>query len=162
MTVRIQAQRAWQDATMTRARTPASSERQLQLLVESATDYAMFVLDPGGHILTWNRGAERIKGYTAADAIGEHFSLFYTEEDRARDHPQHELEIALRDGRYEEEGWRIRKDGSRFWANIVLTSLFDTDGTHVGFGKVSRDLTARRLNEEQTRTKALELETVNR
>ena len=138
-----------------------SEERQLALLVSQASDYAIFMLDPEGFIRTWNPGAERMKGYRRDEIVGKHFSTFYTAEDQARGHPAEELRIAAAEGRYEEEGWRIRKDGSRFWANIVITALHD-EGELIGFGKVSRDLTVRRLAEEQTRAKALELETANR
>src|SRR4051812_32263515 len=126
-------------------RSPAeqSGADQLRLLVEAVTDYAIFMLDTGGHIATWNAGAERIKGYTADEIIGQHFSRFYTEPDIARNHPAHELEIAEREGRYEEEGWRVRKDGTRFWANVVITAVRE-DGELIGFGKVTRDLTMRR------------------
>ena len=117
---------------------------QLRLLVDSVLDYAIFVLDPGGHVATWNLGAQRIKGYEAEEIVGQHFRRFYTDEDRAREHPEFELATAARDGRFEEEGWRVRKDGSRFWANVVITALHDPDGTLVGYGKVTRDLTARR------------------
>jgi PAS domain S-box-containing protein len=139
-----------------------SEERQLALLVNQAVDYAIFMLDPTGVIQTWNPGAERMKGYTRDEIVGKHFSTFYTEEDKARDHPGEELRIAAREGRYEEEGWRIRKDGSRFWANIVITAVHDEGGELIGFGKVSRDLTVRRLSEEQSRAKALSLEATNR
>jgi PAS domain S-box-containing protein len=139
-----------------------SEERQLALLVNSALDYAIFMLDPGGHVRTWNLGAERLKGYSHAEIVGQHFSVFYTEEDVARDHPAQELRLAIAEGRYEEEGWRVRKDGSRFWANIVITPVRDETGELIGFGKVSRDLSARRLDEEQTRARALALETTNR
>jgi PAS domain S-box-containing protein len=138
-----------------------SSELQISLLVESVGDYAIFILDAGGHIATWNRGAERLKGYRADEIIGQHFSTFYTAEDRERGHPDHELQVAIRDGRFEEEGWRIRKDGSRFWASVVITALRDSGGKHIGFGKVTRDLTARRLGEEQLRATAAELQTAN-
>jgi PAS domain S-box-containing protein len=128
---------------------------QLALLVESVQDYAIFMLDPAGIVATWNRGAERIKGYRADEIIGRHFSAFYTPEAIARDHPAHELEVALDVGRFEEEGWRVRKDGSYFWANVVITALFDSDGTHVGFGKVTRDLTERRaLQQDLLRSNA--------
>jgi PAS domain S-box-containing protein len=140
---------------------PGSEERQLALLVRSATEYAIFMLNPEGYVQTWNAGAERLKGYAPKEIIGKHFSTFYTPEDLARDHPAEELRLALRDGRYAEEGWRVRKDGSRFWANIVITAIYE-DGELIGFGKVSRDLTVRRLGEEQTRARALELEAVNR
>jgi PAS domain S-box-containing protein len=139
-----------------------SDDRQLALLVGQATDYAIFVMDPNGVVQTWNAGAERVKGYRPEEIIGRNFSTFYTEEDKARDHPANELRIAAANGRYEEEGWRVRKDGSRFWANIVITALHDDDGELIGFGKVSRDLTVRRLAEEQTRAKALELEQANK
>ncbi len=138
-----------------------SEDRQLALLVGHATDYAIFMMDPGGHIRTWNPGAERMKGYRREEIVGKHFSVFYTDEDLVRDHPADELRIATEEGRYEEEGWRVRKDGSRFWANIIITALRGDDGELIGFGKVSRDLTARRLQEEQTRAKALELEAAN-
>ncbi|MFL5846969.1 MAG: sensor histidine kinase [Solirubrobacteraceae bacterium] len=128
---------------------PPDNERQLALLVENVTDYAIFMLDPGGHVQTWNRGAERSKGYTADEIVGRHFSTFYTPEDRARDHPANELRVALRDGRYSEEGWRVRKDGSRFWAAVTITTVRDEHGTHIGFGKVTRDLTERRLSEDR-------------
>ena len=120
------------------------SEERFRLLVEGVLDYAIFMLDPGGHIISWNSGAERLKGWRAEEIIGQHFSVFYTPEDRDRDHPAHELEIAVREGRYEEEGWRVRKDGTRFWANVLITALFDKDGTLRGFGKVTRDTTERR------------------
>jgi PAS domain S-box-containing protein len=96
------------------SRSRFSEDRQLSLLVSSAVDYAIFMLDPEGRITTWNAGAEKIKGYTRDEIVGRHFSVFYTPEDLARDHPAEELRIARRDGRYEEEGWRVRKDGSRF------------------------------------------------
>ena len=139
-----------------------SDERRLALLVMQAADYAIFTMDPRGVIRTWNPGAERMKGYARDEIVGQHFSVFYTAEDRARDHPAAELRIAARDGRYEEEGWRVRKDGSRFWANIVITALRDDAGALIGFGKVSRDLTARRVAEEQAQAKALALESANR
>jgi PAS domain S-box-containing protein len=115
-----------------------------RFLVESVTDYAIFALDTSGHILSWNEGARRIKGYTADEIIGRHFSTFYPAEDIAAGKPKWELEIAVREGRYEEEGWRLRKDGTRFWANVVIMTLRDAAGTHVGFAKVTRDLTERR------------------
>jgi PAS domain S-box-containing protein len=138
----------------------ASGQRQLALLVSSAVDYAIFILDVDGHVLTWNAGAERMQGYSREEIVGCHFSTFYTEPDVARGHPADELRLALRDGRYEEEGWRVRKDGSRFWANVVITPLYD-EGELVGFGKVSRDLTGRRHAEEELRARARELERVN-
>jgi PAS domain S-box-containing protein len=135
-----------------------ASADELALLIESVTDYAIFLLDTDGRIRTWNRGAERIKGYSAEEIVGEHFSRFYTPEDQERGHPDHELKVALRDGRYEEEGWRVRKDGTRFWASVVITPVRGRNGELIGFGKVTRDLTARRVNEEQLRARAAELE----
>ena len=122
-----------------------------QLLVESVRDYAIFALDPKGMILSWNAGAERIKGYSADEIIGRHFSTFYTAEDLAARKPEMELAVAEREGRVEDEGWRVRKDGSRFWASVVITALRDPDGRLVGFAKVTRDLTARRQWEEAVR-----------
>ncbi len=112
-------------------------------------DYAIFVLDVSGRIRTWNPGAENIKGYTAEDVIGRHFELFYTEPARARRHPDYELEVAAREGRFEEEGWRVRKDGTLFWANVVISALRDAHGDLVGFAKVTRDLTERRQAQQR-------------
>jgi PAS domain S-box-containing protein len=138
--------------------------QQLELfrhMVASVRDYAIYSLDRDGYIQTWNAGAGLIKGYTAEEVIGRHFSLFYTDEDRARDHPGEELKIAARDGRYEEEGWRVRKDGTRLWANIVLTALYDDDGSLRGYAKVTRDLTARRAAEQDLWRTTQELERSN-
>jgi PAS domain S-box-containing protein len=140
----------------------AGEREQLALLIDHVSDYAMFLLDPEGHILTWNRGAERIKGWRASEIIGRHFETFYLQEDRDRKHPQHELEIARKEGKYEEEGWRVRKDGTTFWANVLITCLRGDDGEVLGFGKVTRDLTARRLAEEQMRATAERLQAANR
>ena len=123
-----------------------------QLLVESVRDYAIFALDPNGVILSWNAGAQRIKGYQPQEAIGRHFSIFYPAEDLAVDKPGVELVRAARDGRVEDEGWRVRKDGSQFWASVVITALHDTSGRLVGFAKVTRDLTEQRLSEERLRS----------
>ena len=125
------------------------SEERFRLLVEGVRDYAIFMLDPEGYITTWNAGAERFKGYRAEEIIGQHFSRFYTPEDVARRHPWNELEIAVREGRYEEEGWRVRKDGSRFWASVLITALRDASGELRGFGKVTRDFTERRQREQE-------------
>jgi PAS domain S-box-containing protein len=125
--------------------------QQFRRLVLGVRDYAIFLLDPSGHITTWNAGAERAKGYTAQEIVGRHFSTFYTEEDRARDHPADELRIASETGRYEEEGWRVRKDGTRFWANVVITALRDEEGVLIGYAKVTRDLTERRAADEALR-----------
>ncbi|MEU8349660.1 MULTISPECIES: PAS domain-containing sensor histidine kinase [unclassified Streptomyces] len=125
-----------------------ASETAFTLLVQGVLDYGIFMLDPGGHISSWNAGAERIKGYRADEIIGRHFSTFYPPEDVAAQKPQRELETAVAEGRLEDEGWRIRKDGSRFWANVVITALFDEDGVLRGFGKVTRDMTERRAAEQ--------------
>jgi PAS domain S-box-containing protein len=124
---------------------------QFQLLVESVRDYAIFILDSNGYIRTWNVGAQRIKGYSADEIIGQHFSKFYPQAARDSRHPEHELEVAAAQGRYEEEGWRVRKDGSLFWASVTITALYDTKKSVIGFGKVTRDLTQRREHEESLR-----------
>ncbi len=120
-----------------------------RLLVEQVQDYAIFALDPAGHILSWNAGAQRFKGYTAEEIVGRHFSVFYTAPDLEVDFPAYELVVAAREGRFEGEGWRLRKDGSRFWANVVITALRDPEGELVGFAKVTRDLTERREAQER-------------
>ncbi len=119
------------------------------LLVESVRDYAIFALDTAGYVLSWNEGAQRIKGYAAQEIIGRHFSVFYTPEEAASGKTEWELEVAAREGRFEDEGWRIRKDGTRFWANVVITALRGSDGELVGFAKVTRDLTERKRLEER-------------
>src|SRR5437763_1838989 len=119
----------------------------LRLLIDNVQEYAIFLLDESGHILSWNAGARRIKGYSAQEIIGKHFSIFYPDEDLAWDKPGHELEVAKREGRFEDEGWRLRKDGTRFWASVVITALYDEQGALRGFGKVARDLTERRNSE---------------
>jgi PAS domain S-box-containing protein len=131
--------------------TLADERERFRLLVENVKDYAILMLDPEGRIVSWNSGAERIKGYCAEEAIGRHFSMFYTREAIERAHPERELEIARRDGRYEEEGWRVRSDGSRFWANVVITALLDEHGELRGFGKVTRDMTEQRIAQEAQR-----------
>jgi PAS domain S-box-containing protein len=120
-----------------------------RLLVASVRDYGIFVLDPEGHVATWNEGAERIKGYASDEILGRHFSTFYPPEDLATGKPAMELRVAADVGRFEDEGWRLRKDGSRFWANVVITALRTEDGELVGFAKVTRDLTERRASELQ-------------
>ena len=122
-------------------------ETRLRLLISAVTDYAIYMLDPTGRIATWNPGAERFKGYTADEIIGEHFSRFYTEEDRANGFPSRALRIAAREGRFEAEGWRVRKDGTRFWAHVVIDPIRGDDGTLVGFAKITRDITAKREQE---------------
>jgi PAS domain S-box-containing protein len=127
-------------------------EERFRLLVDAVQDYAIFMLDPDGHVTSWNRGAERINGYAADEILGQHFRVFYPRDKQQERHPEHELELALRDGHYEEEGWRIRKDGTRLWASVVITAVHDAQGRHVGFAKVTRDMTERRqmmLDREQ-------------
>ncbi|MEV5719195.1 PAS domain S-box protein [Amycolatopsis mediterranei] len=127
------------------------SEERFRLLVQSVQDYGIFMLDTGGHISSWNAGAQRIKGYAAEEIIGKHFSVFYPADDVAAGKPARELEIAVAEGRLEDEGWRLRKDGTRFWANVVITALFDEQGRLHGFGKVTRDMTERRNAEQALR-----------
>jgi PAS domain S-box-containing protein len=127
------------------------SERQFKNLVESVTDYAIFMLDQNGFVTSWNAGAERIKGYTATDIVGQHFSIFYTEEDRRNGVPEHALATARRTGRIAMDGWRVRKGGDRFWASVIINAIHDEAGEPVGFAKVTRDLTERRKMEEQLR-----------
>ena len=126
---------------------PVEATELYRLLVETVRDYAIFALDPTGRIITWNAGAERLKGYRANEIIGKHFSTFYPPEDLAAGKPAMELEVAIRDGRLEDEGWRVRQDGTLFWANVVITALRDDTGALVGFAKVTRDLTERRRAE---------------
>jgi PAS domain S-box-containing protein len=123
-----------------------------KILVESVQDYAIFLMDTEGHIQTWNKGAQRIKGYAPKEIIGKHFSNFYAEQDKVAKKPERELVIAKKIGRVEDEDWRVRKDGTQFWANVVITALYDRDDVHVGFAKVTRDLTERKRNEEELRT----------
>ncbi|MEV0201660.1 PAS domain S-box protein [Nonomuraea sp. NPDC050691] len=123
------------------------SEERFRLIVQNVVDYAIFMLDPQGHIASWNAGAERIKGYRAEEIIGRHFSVFYSPEDVAAGKPARELEVAAAEGRLEDEGWRVRADGTRFWANVIITALRDETGRLRGFGKVTRDMTERRTAE---------------
>ncbi len=125
------------------------SEERFRLLIEGVKDYAIFMLDPTGRVATWNEGAERINGYRAKEIIGQHFSKFYPPEDVAANKPQRELEIASRTGKYEEEGWRVRKNGEVFWSSVLITALRNKAGELVGFGKVTRDLTERRAAEQR-------------
>ena len=127
------------------------SEERFRLMVEGVRDYAIFLLDPTGHITTWNDGARRIKGYAANEIIGKHFSTFYTAEDLETKKPERELKIAVATGKYEEEGWRVRKNGSVFWASVVITALFNEQNKLIGFSKVTRDLTEKKENEETLR-----------
>ncbi|PZQ63601.1 MAG: hybrid sensor histidine kinase/response regulator [Phenylobacterium zucineum] len=122
----------------------AESERRFRMLVEGVTDYAIFMLDPNGMVTNWNRGAERIKGYDASEIVGRHFSVFYTDEDRIRGAPAGALRDAVEHGRFEVEGWRVRQDGNLFWASVIIDPIYETDGTLVGFAKITRDITEKR------------------
>ncbi len=125
------------------------TQEEFRLLVQGVTDYGIYMLDPDGRITTWNPGAERIKGYAPQEIVGQHFSRFYTEEDRAAGAPAQALDIARREGRFEKEGLRVRKDGTRFWANVVVDPIRSADGTLLGFAKITRDITERRAAEQQ-------------
>ncbi len=137
-------------------RTLQESEERYRLLVQGVQEYAIFQLDPTGHVVSWNAGAERLKGYTAEEIIGKHFSIFYPSEDQLDEKPQHILARATQQGQSEDEGWRIRKNASRFWASVVVTALRDSAGTLLGFAKLTRDTTKTR-EKEQALTKAKEL-----
>lgn len=137
---------------MTQPNHPApSSESTIGLLLGQITDYAIFLLKPTGEVATWNPGAERIKGYKPEEIIGKHFRILYLPEDQASGKPEHNLSIACASGHFEDEGWRVRKDGSRFWANVVITAIRDEQGQLLGYAKVTRDLTERMLAEQQLR-----------
>jgi PAS domain S-box-containing protein len=141
------------------------SEERLRLLVQCVKDYAIFMLDTDGHIVSWNEGAQRFKGWSADEIIGRHFSTFYPPEDLAADKPGMELRVAAAEGRFEDEGWWVRKDGTLFWANVVITAMRDSSGELVGFAKVTRDLTERRRAEQQAIADArrvAEIEAANR
>ncbi|CAM3641495.1 hybrid sensor histidine kinase/response regulator [Nocardioides zeicaulis] len=125
------------------------SEERFRLLVDVVEEYAIYMLDTDGVVLSWNAGARRIKGYQARDVVGRHFRIFYPVEDQLTGHPERNLEAALEHGSYAEEGWRVRQDGTRFWASVVITAMRDDRGTHVGFTKVTRDQTEQRENAEQ-------------
>src|SRR5580700_4717580 len=120
-----------------------------RLLVESVRDYAIFVLDPDGNVLTWNPGAQALKGYVRDEIVGKHFSKFYLPEAVKSGWPQRELTLAQKEGRFTDEGWRVRKDGTAFWASVTITPLYAQDGTLAGFAKVTQDLTDRRQGEER-------------
>ncbi|MGH7058125.1 MAG: PAS domain S-box protein, partial [Acetobacteraceae bacterium] len=127
------------------------SEERFRLLVQGVTDYAIFMLDPDGHVTNWNLGAERIHGYAADEIIGRHFSQFYTDEDRRNDRPAAALDTARRTGSFDFEGWRVRRDGRMFWASVIIDAIRDEVGRLVGFAKITRDLTERRAADEQLR-----------
>ena len=146
--------------TINRGSTPASAtadEESYRLLVETVSDYAIVILDPGGRVVSWNPGAQRIKGYRAEEIIGKHFSCFYPPDAIQRGLPEQELQAAVKDGRFEDEGWRVRKDGTQFWANAIVTALRDKEGRLRGFGKMTRDLTERRQAEERIQQQAKEI-----
>jgi len=128
-----------------------ASELRYQLLVDGVKDYAIFMLTPDGHVASWNLGAERTKGYRADEVVGRHFSCFYPEEDIRNNKPEQQLETAIAEGRVEDEGWRVRKDGSRFWADVGIAALRDNDGRLQGFSKVTRDITERKRSEDSLR-----------
>ena len=133
------------------ARVADPADEQFRLLVSSITDYAIYLLDQAGRVASWNAGAERIKGYRAGEVLGRHYSVFHPLEDRAAGRPEENLAIALREGRYEGQGWRLRKDGSRFWAEVTITPLHDAGGALKGYAKVTRDMTERHATEERLR-----------
>ncbi len=138
------------------------SEERFRLMTARVKEYAIFMLDPDGHVISWNEGASRIKGYAAEEIIGQHFSRFYPAEDIAKGKPDYELEIAAARGQFEDEGWRVRKDGSRFWANVVITALRDERGRLRGFAKVSRDMTERRRADEEIEHQNAQLKAANK
>jgi rsbT co-antagonist protein RsbR len=142
---------ALQTETQSPERLRETTEEDLLFLIANVREYAILVLDPEGRVCSWNNAAEQIKGYKAQEVLGKHFSIFYPKEDVEAGKPAHELEVAAEQGRFEDEGWRVRKDGSRFWANVVVTSLRDEGGRLRGFGKITRDLTERRKVEEEVR-----------
>lgn len=129
----------------------AGGDDSFRLLVESFKDYAMFMLDVTGHVISWSPDAQRLKGYRASEIIGKHFSCFYPADAVQRGIPDQNLAAALRDGCHEDEGWRVRKDGTRFWANVIITVLRNKDGSPRGFAKLTRDLTERRRMEQELR-----------
>jgi len=136
--------------------TPMTAE-MFALMLDNVTEYAITMLDVEGHVLTWTPAGERMKGYKPNEIIGKHFSVFYPQEDVDAGKPDRELENTLREGRFEDEGWRVRKDGSKFWANDVITALRDPNGKLKGIARISRDLTARKHSEEQIRRQTQEI-----
>jgi PAS domain S-box-containing protein len=133
------------------ARKPLTEEQRFQYLISGISDYAIYMLDPEGHVSSWNAGAQRFKGYVAPEILGRHFSQFYTPEDRATNLPARALSTALNEGKYEAEGWRMRKDGTRFWASVVIDPIYDEHGTLLGYGKITRDITEKRQAEQALR-----------
>jgi len=134
------------------------SEERLRLLIENIKDYAIFMIDPNGYVINWNKGAQKIKGYTAAEIIGKHFSTFYTDEDIKAGKPMHHLKEALKRGSYEDEYWRVRKDGTKFWADVILSPLYDEKNQLHGFSKITRDITERKEAEQKVLELNMELE----
>src|SRR5215475_1097513 len=130
---------------------PSMDYDAYRLLVQEVKDYAIFMLDPKGRILSWNAGAQRLKGYRPEEIIGQHFSVFYEKKDIANNKPRRELEIAATEGRVEDEGWRVRKDGTRFWADVVVTAIRGDGDALIGFLKVTRDLSERKAAEDRVR-----------
>ena len=128
------------ERTLADERARRQSAEEFKILVDGVKDYAIFMLDVNGRVTTWNSGAERLKGYKSEEIIGQDFSIFYSEEERQAGHPKQLLETARRDGRYEEENWRVRKDGARFWASVIITAIRNESRTLIGFAKVTRDL----------------------
>ena len=144
----------------TTSQSPATvlgSENSFRLLVESVKDYAIIMLDPTGHVASWNAGAERFKGYRAEEIIGKHFSCFYPAEAIQRGLPEQELKVAAKEGRFEDESWRVRKGGEKFWASVIISALRDKDGTLRGYSKVTRDLTERKQAEERIQQQSKEI-----
>jgi PAS domain S-box-containing protein len=133
------------------ARKPLTDEQRIQYLISGISDYAIYMLDPEGHVSSWNAGAQRFKGYLAPEIMGEHFSRFYTPEDRASNLPERALATALAEGKYEAEGWRMRQDGTRFWASVVIDPIYDEHGTLLGYAKITRDVTEKRQAEQALR-----------
>jgi PAS domain S-box-containing protein len=150
------------ERTLADERAKRHAAEEFKVLVDGVRDYAIFMLDGNGRVTTWNSGAERLKGYKRDEIIGKDFSIFYTEEARQAGHPKRLLETALRESRYEEENWRVRKDGTRFWASVIITAIRTESGTLIGFAKVTRDLTERRLAEEKREAERHEAERVLR
>jgi PAS domain S-box-containing protein len=144
-------------ASKKKSKTSMHPEDRFRVFVEAVKDYAIYTLDPEGRVTSWNQGAERIKGYTASEMIGQHFSVFFTDEDRRQHKPEQELRIAAEQGHFEAEAWRMRKGGSQFWANVVLTAIKEDNGHLVGFVKVTRDVTERMRAEESLRKANAEL-----
>jgi len=128
-----------------------TSERRFQLLIASVTDYAIYMLDPSGNVSSWNPGAQRFKGYLPEEIIGQHFSVFYTDEERRAGVPERALRAAREEGKFEAEGWRVRKDGTRFWASVVIDPVRDEEGKFIGFAKITRDMSDQRAAQQALR-----------